>query len=48
MVNVNELKIGEFYKFIIEEVVDEEKKIVDVMEIVGYYTGQVIIRINRF
>lgn len=43
MVNVNELKIGEFYKFIIEEVVDEEKKIVDVMEIVGYYTGQVII-----
>ena len=26
MVNVNELKIGEFYKFIIEEVVDEEKK----------------------
>ena len=33
MVNVNELKIGEFYKFIIEEVVDEEKKIVDVMEI---------------
>lgn len=43
MVNVNELKIGDFYKFIIEEVVDEEKKIVDVMEIVGYYTGQVII-----
>ena len=41
MVNVNELKIGEFYKFIIEEVVDEEKKIVDVMEIVGYYTGKV-------
>ena len=35
--------MGGFYKFIIEEIIDdEEKKIVDVMEVVGYYTGQLI------
>ena len=42
MVNINELRVGGFYKFIIEEMVDEEKRIVDVMEVVGYYTGQLM------
>ncbi len=43
MVNINELRIGGFYKFIIEEIIDdEEKRIVDMTEVVGYYTGQLI------